>query len=204
MKGLLGFMLLVSTGYEPFTVPTIPGTSTPFNNYGVAVVLNIFDSLSDADAASLSCNYNVSLRTEDLPAAPAPTQTVTPNQTNFTVSPGDTVEFSVLYPDSNPAETTGLGLQMFFDSSKLTFEAITNVFSRDRTGFNTSPNTDASNDDSDADTDSKIITAWASLGGTWPTAGDLPATLYTVRFTASAGFTSDTVINFVGSFSSGA
>ncbi len=127
----------------------------------------------------------------------AATQTITPSQASYSVSAGDTIEFDVLYPDTNPAESTGFGLNLHFDSSKLDFVSMTDVFSINILASDSAPVMDNDDSDGNAETDSRLNVAWVDFAsGQWPGQANLPATLYHVKFTASEGFTSDTVISF--------
>ncbi|CAA6819329.1 MAG: Chitinase (EC [uncultured Thiotrichaceae bacterium] len=131
-----------------------------------------------------------------------PLQTVTPSQASFTISPGDIVAFDLLYPEGNPAASTGLGVTLYFDSSKLSFGSITDILSTNFLTADSSPVADTANGDNDTNTDSTITVAWTDFGSNWPNSA-LPLDLYTVSFTASAGFTSNTVINFTGNAAAG-
>ena len=71
---------------------------------------------------------------------------------------------------SDSAETTGLGLNVHFDSSKITFSASEILIKTDNI---TAPSlelvsSDADDLDSDASTDRRVIAAWASLYSKWP------------------------------------
>lgn len=137
------------------------------------------------------------------PIAPSPsTQTVAPSKTAFdNISSGDLVEFTVQYTASSPRDTTGLGLQLYYDSSKLTFTGISNVFNNGLAGI-ISENDDTTNGDADASTDKQIPAGWFDIGSNWPgaaNAGDIA--LFKVSFTANADFTADTTINITGNAS---
>jgi hypothetical protein len=109
------------------------------------------------------------------------------------VADGAEVTITVSYDVTGGALTTGLGLRMHFDSSKLSAGAIADELTVDKIGMQISD--DADDYDNDASTDKYINASWASFSGAWPSNTDLPATLYTVPFTAQAGF-SDTSLNF--------
>ena len=66
-EGFLGFHKVGSTQYK-----YSGATSYPYH-YGVVVVMNIFDPLSNAEAQTAGCNYTTTLRTEQL--LPSPPQT---------------------------------------------------------------------------------------------------------------------------------
>ncbi len=129
----------------------------------------------------------------------AATQSIVASPASFSdVSVGDTVQFTVNYPASNPADATGLGLKIYYDSSKLTLNGTSNVYATNKLAESVQDDTE--NDDSDTSTDKVIIIAWVAFSGSWPGAGN---DLVTVNFTAAAGFTSDTQINFTGSPAAG-
>lgn len=132
-------------------------------------------------------------------AAFAAVQRIVATPSSFdNVSPGDTVQFTVSYPASNPADATGLGLKIYFDSSKLTLNGTSNVYAVNKLAESTG--NDAGNGDGDSSTDKLINIAWVNFSGPWPAPGN---DLVTVTFTASAGFTSDTQVNFTGDPSAG-
>lgn len=60
-EGFIGIHKMGSAGYNP------SNTSGNLYNYGTVVVLNTFDPVSDADAQSRGCLYEVLLHTENLP-----------------------------------------------------------------------------------------------------------------------------------------
>jgi len=117
-------------------------------------------------------------------------QVVSPSSSSFTVAPGGTVEFTVIYQASSPRPTSGLGVQLYYDSSKLTFTGASQIYAQDSAGLITSVD-DTANEDGDASTDKKIPAGWASLAGNWPSiSGDV--TLFKATFVTDAGFASGT------------
>lgn len=130
--------------------------------------------------------------------ASAGVQTIFPSQSSFEVSPGDTVEFIVKYSADSPDDATGLGLKLFFDSTKLSFVETTEVF---QTGKLTDSTTaDTSNLDADPNTDQFYNIAWTGFGlpNAWPATGAVDTSLYRIKFIATQAFSSDTVLNFTG------
>lgn len=85
-EGFLGIHRIGSTDYTPF------GLKDGYNAYGVIVVMNIFDPVSDANAAA--CGYNVTLRTEDLP-------TTTPNNPPVAVDDNASTAYQTAVTISN-------------------------------------------------------------------------------------------------------
>jgi hypothetical protein len=61
-EGLIGVHRVGSTAYMPLSIPA------GFNHYGVIVVFTFFDPVSDAEVSRQNCQYNVTLKTEDLNA----------------------------------------------------------------------------------------------------------------------------------------
>ncbi len=59
-EGLIGVHRVGSSAYMPLTIPA------GFNNYGVIVVFAFFDPVSNAEVSRQNCQYNVTLKTEDL------------------------------------------------------------------------------------------------------------------------------------------
>ncbi|MEB4591017.1 Ig-like domain-containing protein [Candidatus Thiothrix sp. Deng01] len=95
-EGFLGFYRIGSTDYTPF------GTSPLPYSYGVAVVMNIFDPLSDTAATSNGCSYNVTLRTEDLPSVTANTPPIATDDSASTAYQTPVTISNVLANDSDP------------------------------------------------------------------------------------------------------
>ena len=131
----------------------------------------------------------------------AATQSIFPTQSNFEVVSGDTVSFTVKYSGSSPVNTTGLGVKLYYDSSKLTLQGISNVFAKDKIAQ--SDGDDTSDGDGNAATDKKVNVAWAGLSGNWPGAASGDTSLFSVSFTVAAGFNAATSIGFTGDASAG-
>lgn len=144
--------------------------------------------------------------------ASAAVQSINSTPASFNdVAVGDTVEFTIDYPTSNP-DSPGLGFKIYYDSSKLTPvltasnpsiipSGLKDINAPKFTGVQTLP--DNGNDDSDPDTDQRFIIAWAAtsqLDPIWNPSGE---DLVTVTFTTSANFTTDTTINFTGTPAAG-
>lgn len=125
-------------------------------------------------------------------------QIVVPSQSNFEISAGDTVEFTVNYTAESADPVTGLGLKLYFDSSKLQLDVsnVSEIFPTNKFGPHVI-NSDSSNGDSDDTTDKFLNVAWVNFSGaTWPGTGAVDTPLYTVKFTATQDFSSDTAIKF--------
>jgi hypothetical protein len=114
-------------------------------------------------------------------------QVVTPALTEVTLDPGGSFTVTVAYDTANPADDTltGFGLRLHFDSSKLSFNGLTQAFQTNLLAADSSPSNDNGNFDSDGATDRFVNVAWEDLNGQWPGAGTTPVTLYQASFTAS-------------------
>ncbi|MEX0713607.1 MAG: Ig-like domain-containing protein [Pirellulales bacterium] len=115
----------------------------------------------------------------------------------------DPVSVDAIYSTANPEDETltGLGLRLHFDSSELTFNNLTDLFTED---IAINPDTideepDTEDFDGDPSTDMFIHVAWSDSAGNWPGNGTTPLLLYTANFTTSATFTGPTDINFSAS-----
>ena len=121
-------------------------------------------------------------------------QIVLPDPQTQTVAPGSAVAVDINYTTSpEDATLSGLGLQVFYDSSKLTFVSLTDVL---QSGYvqQQSLVEDLSNLDNDASTDESILIAWADSNNSWPNQSTV--TLFTLNFTSSTLATDSTSINF--------
>jgi len=125
----------------------------------------------------------------------ADVQTVFPSQTRFEVSAGDEIAFTVNYAAASPDKTTGLGLKLYFDATKISFVSATNVFAND-TIATASLYADRDNGDANAATNTFLNTAWASFSSEWPSTGSVDTALYKVTFVVTQGFSSATTIGF--------
>ena len=120
-------------------------------------------------------------------------QLITPDPVAQTVTVGSTVAVDINYSTS-PEDTTlsGLGIQLFYDSSKLTFASATNVLLYGYVQQQLLD--DSSNLDNDASTDKYVLIAWAKSDNSWP--GESTTTLFTVNFDSAASATGSTSLNF--------
>jgi hypothetical protein len=126
----------------------------------------------------------------------AATQSIVASPRSFNASAEETLELSLLYPEGNP-ETTGVGVQIFFDSTKLEFVGSKGLL--ESTFTHISPvSTDDTNLDSSDETDSKVVTSFGVPSGIFIASGDMPSSLLTITFKAKGSFDSATVINFSG------
>jgi len=113
---------------------------------------------------------------------------------------GDTLSISPSYNVASPqnGSETGLGLRLHFDSSKLDFVAITDLYSDSSLGISAVQN-DTENTDQDDSTDKVIVTSWLDISGQWPGADKLPLKLYTAKFDKKSDYTGATNFRFSSS-----
>ena len=100
---------------------------------------------------------------------------------------------------TNNNQLSGLGLRIHFDSSVLTFNAVSNVLEQDIIVNGEGPINDVDDFDNDPQTDSFISFGWASLFNNWPNT-ELPSVLMNITFGVSASVdlnsVNSTQINF--------
>lgn len=131
--------------------------------------------------------------------AQADIQKIIPSKTSFQVTSGDIVEFDLNYSSSSPVQTTGLGLKLNYDSSKLLLVNISEVFSIGKLAQSIDAKKTANGELRGADlTDKTINIAWISLNGKWPGADNIGVRLLRVKFKVVEELTSLTTINING------
>ena len=137
--------------------------------------------------------------------AHADSQDLTTSPLSFSVDAGSTgLEVTVSY-DTTPTglQTTGAGISIFYDSSKLTFVSLAETYDEDLTQATRTPDSvvaDSADLDSNSATDKRAIIAYTSFTGAWPDEddSDRPLELFKVSFdAASASWAGETPINFV-------
>ena len=129
-------------------------------------------------------------------------QTLTTSPASLAVEAGATaLDVTVSY-DTDPADarTAGVGISVFFDSSRLSLVSLTALYGTDLLQATSTPSSvgnDTSNLDGDSATDKRALIAYASLDTLWPSVGVVrPIELFSVRFDAvSATWTGTTPIN---------
>ncbi|MDB2650223.1 cadherin domain-containing protein, partial [Porticoccaceae bacterium] len=116
-----------------------------------------------------------------------------------TKSEDGTQETIVISYNADDSTTTGLGIRVYFDSSAININEVSNILPNDLIA-STSYADDDSDLDSDPSTDQYITWAWASMSGTWPgTEG--PVDLATITFDINVNATGISAINFTASSS---
>jgi hypothetical protein len=108
---------------------------------------------------------------------------------------GESFSIDVNYESTDGQDVDGLLVKMFFDSTKLTWDSLTDLFATGLPSpFTPTTSDDTTNLDDDDDTDKYVEVEWN--GGDWP--GTVPAKLYTANFTAAEGLEDDVTssINF--------
>lgn len=120
-------------------------------------------------------------------------------------SPNQAVAATINYSISAPEDSTevGLGLRVHFDSSKLSFNNLSEVFQNSLQPVG-SPQDDTNNTDNDVATDKFFVVAWVDIAGNWPGNNSVfPLPLLKGNFTTSANFTGSTKLNYTASSTSG-
>ena len=113
-------------------------------------------------------------------------QIVRVNPRQQSVSPGSVFTVDLDYEASSPT-TTGVGIAVFWDSSKVQFDDLPFVFNFGLDGVQP-PLDDTTDADNDSTTDRKVLLGWSEVAPIdWP--GSVSQRLATVRFVAAAGFT---------------
>ena len=116
---------------------------------------------------------------------------------NPSASVGQTIRIRVDYTVSDKDATlTGLGLNIHYDSSVLTFEDFSDVLSTDNINSGSGPFEDVDDTDGDSSTDTYISVAWASLFSRWP--GALPKTLAVINFDVNENVGADATNTTIG------
>ncbi len=127
-------------------------------------------------------------------------QVITPTPSSLSVLPNTPVVFDVIY-STNPVDqlTTGLGLRIHFDSSKLEFVNLTSVLDNKHsaTSLIQDDTVTGANFDNDTSTSNFVNVLWFDFNPTWPGTGD--TVLFRANFTAKADFSGTTAINFSAS-----
>ncbi|MDA7745112.1 cadherin repeat domain-containing protein, partial [bacterium] len=129
-----------------------------------------------------------------VPASAASTQQV--YVSSSTTSEDGTQETVVISYNSDSAATTGLGLDIHFDSSKVSASDVTALVGTDLL-VNGSIKSDDNDLDGDASTDQIVSFGWASLFGNWP--GSESADLAEITFDIAEGAEGAFDLNFTAS-----
>jgi len=111
-------------------------------------------------------------------------QVVTAGITSVSGMAGGNISSPVAYTTSTGDNTlTGLGLRVHYDSSKVTWNAPTDLLGSPTVPPG-APVDDASDYDGNSATDKYVLIAWADIAGNWPNVS-LPAELFTANLTLS-------------------
>ena len=134
-------------------------------------------------------------------ALAADKQVVTSSPSSVEIAKGSTDNFTIeatYDTDPSGSTTTGLGIGIFFDSSKISFVSMSNAHTKSVFLMHEAPEdiqSDASNDDSDESTDYVALITWADLTGDDDFTA--PSDLFTVTFKpATSDFEGTTSINY--------
>jgi hypothetical protein len=166
--------------------PSAPIYQASANIENVSYQITDLTQYPDTDSGSGSAESQISI-----PELAAATQHV--YVSSSTKSEDGTQETVVVSYNADDTTTTGLGLRIHFDSSVLSASDITTLMTNDLL-VNAVVESDDSDLDGDASTDTYVQFGWASLFGQWPNAA--PADLASITFDLAEGATGSTSINF--------
>lgn len=133
-----------------------------------------------------------------------PIQQLTASSTAISAAASAAVSFGVQYKTLNANGTptalpsNGITVSTFFNSSKLTFQSVSNMLQTDLFDDSAVVVNDTNNLDGDPLTDKYFNLIWNSGAFTFPT-GTQPVELFKANFTAASNFTGSTQIGFGGS-----
>ncbi len=124
-------------------------------------------------------------------------QVITSVPSEFSILPDSSISVDIMYSTS-PADqlTEGVQIRLHFDSSKLTFNGLTDVLQNELLGTDLMGNDTNFNYDNDVSTKNFINVVWFDFDSnpSWPGSGD--TLLFQANFTASSDFSGSTAINF--------
>lgn len=132
----------------------------------------------------------------------AQTQDINLNPATSSQKLGTEFSLSAWYGTTPEAKTlTGVGVDFFFDSTKLVFEGFENVLQKSLFATEATPQDDVANKDGDAGTDKFVKLSWTDFGGAWPGAdAAFPLKLADLKFSVLPGAAlGDTPVNLVSS-----
>ena len=129
-------------------------------------------------------------------AGTAGDQIITPNPLTQGVAASQPVSVEINYTTSPLNNSlTGLGLRVHFDSSKLSFDSVSDPNPLNGVQPVSGPTSDVTDDfDGDSSTDFYVILSWIDFGSGF--AGSDSASLGSVNFTTDASFSMATQVNF--------
>ena len=183
------------------TAPTIVsnGSVSVDENIGenqVVYTANADDSSDISGGVTYSLvDHSVAVSQINVPELVADTQHVYVSES--TKSDDGTQETVVISYNADTITSTGLGLQIHFDSTVLGIDSLSDVLVQDNIFAYSTPIDDIDDDDGDATTDSYLSLGWASMMGTWP--GTVPTEIVTVTFNILDESASSTTVNLASS-----
>jgi hypothetical protein len=152
--------------------------------------------------ATASAQARTSLGSGEEPV-PKAVQRITASPAVLQVAPGRTLNVDILYSALGNVGTTGLHLQMFFDSSKVDLATVRNQLGESLSAVqirDDGPCTaagDCLGRDGNPATDKYLNIMWLDADGDWLAGAVAPVRLYTAEFTAANDF-DGTTIGFAG------
>ena len=114
--------------------------------------------------------------------------------------PGESFDVAVNYSVTAQASVSGLGIQIFFDSSALTLSPVNDVFGEGKIAQ--AVQEDKDNLDNDPTTDTYVNISWMSFSGQWPT--QMPETLQLTRLNFKTSYDFNGTFIHVGKSSNAA
>lgn len=114
-------------------------------------------------------------------------QIVTLESSLQSLYPRESFEVSVNYSVTQQASVSGLGIQIFFDSTELSLEPLNKVFGEGKIAQATQQ--DTNNLDGDQNTDTYVNISWMSFSGQWPMQMPELLELTQLSFTTADEFT---------------
>jgi hypothetical protein len=169
--------------------PLAPIYQASANIEGVSYQITDLTQYPDTGSGSGSAESQISI-----PQLAADTQHV--YVSSSTKSEDGSQETIVISYNADDTTTTGLGLRIHFDSSVLSASDITTLMTNDLL-VNAVVESDDSDFDGDASTDTYVAFGWASLFGAWPNTA--PVDLASITFDIVEGSTGSSGINFTSS-----
>ena len=102
------------------------------------------------------------------------------------LAPNQKSTISLFYESDNGLPATGIGIRVYFDSSEIQLNSLSNVLPNSNIGIQTLKDTE--NYDGNTNTDKYIVGAWANVNGGWPNVPLQPVKLFDLQVLTSHSF----------------
>lgn len=186
--GLTSYLDQLLVKLQPSLNPTITYDHAWGDQVGAEVVqmstvqLDIYGSFTPLFIANIEANRSAFNLT-----APIQQIILTTNApATLPILQGSAVTVSIAYSTSDNAQTTGLGLAVFFDSTRLTYVSAQPLLATSQVVAATTVQTDTLDRDNDPATNSYVVIGWADITAAWPGTA-FPLNLATLNFTSLTG-----------------